>query len=684
MFALTLVLCSCNKNPVARFEFSPPGGFPPLQISFDASSSSDPDGTIVEYLWNFGDGTTAQGRQTTYEYTSAGYYTVTLQVTDNNGSTNSAQQIVRVSGFVQVQPVIIPGVLGGDPARTAVYRVDAAMLGISSLASLAVADLGVDAGTDGSFSGFDLDAVVLATQACADATCVQHLQPTVALDFSRERALLLPGLRRGGSRRPLKGTLAVGDRVDEEFATLGAFDANSSASLDAWGFVSLGDKGRLIVNLPTAVPTDNLYIYIGEVGSNELNNVMFFASEWSFPIPREDTPPAAVSQQSLIISESPPFYLAYSTDSVAPGTQVTLSARVVNGVPIVNLLPSPLAYSRGKPVFLAYESSRVETNRGSFVRMESGEEAFVIPTSRSPGVVAFAPIMHQSDITWIGTKSASKRIDVGNERIDVWEVDITFCTLGGCSYTELDQSFQIYLDAEVGDYPNKNVLGGTYASCEYQPSQVSVAQDPVTGLGMINVAPHIPTLKQSIYVPSEATFNALSGCSESEKDSLASKVLDHEAIHALMNVEWQEGKYGSSTVPGQSVSIRGFQPGTASPAQLERAKRFGYFTWCDSNVQPIRRAYNDAFDRSQYGKLDFSGISCSCVIGQANQDPAQPDVNCKPASASGGSGTPTPVQEAYHCPCNGINYGTLNQCLADCHINLGCFTGFCAPVSTPR
>jgi hypothetical protein len=428
------------------------------------------------------------------------------------------------------------------------------------------------------------------------------------------------------------------------------------------------------------MPTDHLYIYIGEVGSNELQNVTFFASEWPFPIPGEDTPPAAVPQQSLIVSESPPFYLAYSANSVPPNTQVTLSAGVVDGMLVVNLLPSPLTYFRDQPVFLAYESSRIETNRGSFARIESEEQLLVIPTSRSTGLVAFAPILHQSSIAWLGTKSASKRVDVGSQRIDVWDIDMTFCLLDGCSYTELDQTFRLYLDAEVGDYPAKNVLGGTYVSCEYQPSQVSVTQDPMTGVGTIHIAPHVPTLKQSIYVPSKATFHALSGCSESEKASLASKVLDHEAIHALLNVEWQEGKYGSSTVPGESVLIKGFQSATASPAQLERAKRIGYFTWCDDNVQPLRRHYNTVFDKSQYGKLDFSDISCSCVIGQPNQDPAQPDVNCKPANAPGG--TPFPAA-GYHCPCNGTNYTTMNQCLANCRINLGCSTGYCAPVSTP-
>lgn len=58
---------------------------------FDASSSSDPDGSVASYHWDFGDGsseTTASAR-TTHTYASAGNYTVTLMVSDNEGCSTS-------------------------------------------------------------------------------------------------------------------------------------------------------------------------------------------------------------------------------------------------------------------------------------------------------------------------------------------------------------------------------------------------------------------------------------------------------------------------------------------------------------------------------------------------------------------------------------------------------------------
>ncbi|MBI2448446.1 lamin tail domain-containing protein [Candidatus Microgenomates bacterium] len=55
------------------------------EVSFDGSGSSDSDGTIVEYLWGFGDTTTGGGVNTSHIYGATGQYTVSLRVTDNDG-----------------------------------------------------------------------------------------------------------------------------------------------------------------------------------------------------------------------------------------------------------------------------------------------------------------------------------------------------------------------------------------------------------------------------------------------------------------------------------------------------------------------------------------------------------------------------------------------------------------------
>ncbi|MFH1525486.1 MAG: PKD domain-containing protein [Bacteroidota bacterium] len=56
-------------------------------VNFDASKSSDPDGGVLKYLWNFGDGTSAEGINPLKSYSKGGSYTVSLRVEDNTGLT---------------------------------------------------------------------------------------------------------------------------------------------------------------------------------------------------------------------------------------------------------------------------------------------------------------------------------------------------------------------------------------------------------------------------------------------------------------------------------------------------------------------------------------------------------------------------------------------------------------------
>jgi len=69
-------------------------------ITFDGSGSNDSDGTIINYGWNFGDGTAGMGVSPTHTYTSPGNYTVILTVTDNESLThsNATKVNINVSG----------------------------------------------------------------------------------------------------------------------------------------------------------------------------------------------------------------------------------------------------------------------------------------------------------------------------------------------------------------------------------------------------------------------------------------------------------------------------------------------------------------------------------------------------------------------------------------------------------
>ena len=65
-------------------------------ITFDGTGSGDPDGTIADFAWNFGDGNTGNGRTTTHVYDDAGTYLVTLTVTDDEGTSTSDSTLAEV------------------------------------------------------------------------------------------------------------------------------------------------------------------------------------------------------------------------------------------------------------------------------------------------------------------------------------------------------------------------------------------------------------------------------------------------------------------------------------------------------------------------------------------------------------------------------------------------------------
>ncbi|MDZ7670597.1 MAG: S8 family serine peptidase [Gammaproteobacteria bacterium] len=87
------------RPPTASFTATPSDGLAPLQVSFNAAGSSDPDGTISSYQWDFGDDTQATGGPTvSHTYEDTGRFTVTLTVTDDDGQSDSATRTVQVRG----------------------------------------------------------------------------------------------------------------------------------------------------------------------------------------------------------------------------------------------------------------------------------------------------------------------------------------------------------------------------------------------------------------------------------------------------------------------------------------------------------------------------------------------------------------------------------------------------------
>ncbi len=85
-----------NVPPVAAISANKISGFVPLIINFDASNSTDADGSIASYLWEFGDGTTSTSKVISHTF-AAGTFTVTLTVTDNKGATGTSTATITAT-----------------------------------------------------------------------------------------------------------------------------------------------------------------------------------------------------------------------------------------------------------------------------------------------------------------------------------------------------------------------------------------------------------------------------------------------------------------------------------------------------------------------------------------------------------------------------------------------------------
>lgn len=108
-------LSPTDVPPTAAFTAAPNAAAAGTAVSFDASASSDPDGTIATYSWNFGDRTTTgtAAATTSHTYAAPGTYSVTLTVTDNGGKTGSISHPVTVAAP--------PTASIGSPAAGALY-----------------------------------------------------------------------------------------------------------------------------------------------------------------------------------------------------------------------------------------------------------------------------------------------------------------------------------------------------------------------------------------------------------------------------------------------------------------------------------------------------------------------------------------------------------------------------------
>ncbi|HET9225480.1 MAG TPA: PKD domain-containing protein, partial [Thermoanaerobaculia bacterium] len=125
--------CAPNASPTARLSGTPQSGIAPLQVTFNASASTDPDAgdTIIEYTFDFGDGTppvTQASATVDHTYTEPGNYHANLTVKDSRGkeSTNTAGVVVTVlpeGDYYTVLPCRLLDTRSGPPVSSNTDRV---------------------------------------------------------------------------------------------------------------------------------------------------------------------------------------------------------------------------------------------------------------------------------------------------------------------------------------------------------------------------------------------------------------------------------------------------------------------------------------------------------------------------------------------------------------------------------
>ncbi|KAF3891230.1 PEP-CTERM sorting domain-containing protein [Tolypothrix bouteillei VB521301] len=213
----------------------------------------------------------------------------------------------NLDGFIK-----LPGLTGGNPKGTAVYYAEISNLP-SDIKSITIADSNnQQGGTTGRFSGFDLDAIKISNVLINDAANINTLSGLDVFNFAPGGVVFAPGTQRSPvtSEDAVVGADLFGaanGNINNSVATLQSFDANSTSALvidsanpsTAFGFVSLGDGGKISFNLKSAISTNSspLYLYIGEVGDNgEVVNGQIALSDKSVQVPE----PSGIAAFSLL------------------------------------------------------------------------------------------------------------------------------------------------------------------------------------------------------------------------------------------------------------------------------------------------------------------------------------------------------------------------------------------------
>jgi hypothetical protein len=99
------VINATNLPPVAVASANPTSGSAPLSVTFSSAGSLDPEGLSLTYRWTFGDGTISTAANPNHNYSAAGTYAATLNVSDGVNTVGSSNITITVTNPRPTSPL---------------------------------------------------------------------------------------------------------------------------------------------------------------------------------------------------------------------------------------------------------------------------------------------------------------------------------------------------------------------------------------------------------------------------------------------------------------------------------------------------------------------------------------------------------------------------------------------------
>lgn len=229
-----------NVRPDAVFTHTETG----LRTSVDGSGSTDSDGTITGWAWNFGDGGTATDATAVHDYAAAGTYTVSLTVTDDDGATDTTTQSVTVTAPPQ------------NTAPTASFTAAATDLSVAVNGS-------ASSDADGTISSYAWD---FGDDATATGETTSHTYAaagtyTVSLTVTDDDGATGTTTRSVTVTEPVQGAAFAQDAFERTVTNgLGSADVGGAYTLSGGSTNFSVNNGAAVLRSATAGATENAYL----------------------------------------------------------------------------------------------------------------------------------------------------------------------------------------------------------------------------------------------------------------------------------------------------------------------------------------------------------------------------------------------------------------------------------------